>query len=114
MLTVGREAAIEVQVCLYKYFQAIINITCEGTRVWCWATHCYSLILFQDLLVSTTLSPGLPLPLSLFLINSINCMLLLLVKITVIMLKGPYSTTGGLKGRMVFWSLIFGERRLVV
>lgn len=26
MLTVGREAAIEVQVCLYKYFQAIINM----------------------------------------------------------------------------------------
>lgn len=25
-LTVGREAAIEVQVCLYKYFQAIINV----------------------------------------------------------------------------------------
>jgi hypothetical protein len=25
-LAVGREAAIEVQVCLYKYFQAIINV----------------------------------------------------------------------------------------
>ncbi|KAF5939335.1 hypothetical protein HYC85_023594 [Camellia sinensis] len=45
MLTVGREAAIEVQ--------SLVRVleSCAGN------TPCYSLILFQDLLVSTTLSP---------------------------------------------------------
>ncbi|KAJ4829257.1 Vacuolar fusion protein CCZ1 A, partial [Turnera subulata] len=45
MLTVGREAAIEVQ--------SLVRVveSCAGTMA------CYSLILFQDLLVSTTLSP---------------------------------------------------------
>ncbi|KAL5760837.1 hypothetical protein ACOSP7_019327 [Xanthoceras sorbifolium] len=45
MLTVGREAAIEVQ--------SLVRVleSCVGN------THCHSLILFQDLLVSTTLSP---------------------------------------------------------
>ncbi|CAI0387259.1 unnamed protein product [Linum tenue] len=45
MLTVGREAAIEVQ-SLVKVLECS-----AGT------TSCYSLVLFQDLLVSTTLSP---------------------------------------------------------
>ncbi|XP_062171934.1 vacuolar fusion protein CCZ1 homolog B-like isoform X2 [Alnus glutinosa] len=45
MLTVSREAAIEVQ-SLVKVLES-----CAGN------TPCYSLILFQDLLVSTTLSP---------------------------------------------------------
>ncbi|XP_065877900.1 vacuolar fusion protein CCZ1 homolog B-like isoform X2 [Euphorbia lathyris] len=45
MLTVGREAAIEVQ-SLVRTVES-----CGGT------THCYSLILFQDLLVSSTVSP---------------------------------------------------------
>ncbi|KAB5544887.1 hypothetical protein DKX38_012999 [Salix brachista] len=45
MLTVGREAAIEVQ--------SLVRVLESGAG----ATHCYSLILFQDLLVSTTLSP---------------------------------------------------------
>uniref|UniRef100_A0A5B6ZXC6 CCZ1/INTU/HSP4 first Longin domain-containing protein n=1 Tax=Davidia involucrata TaxID=16924 RepID=A0A5B6ZXC6_DAVIN len=45
MLTVGREAAIEVQ-SLVRVLEA-----CAGN------TPCYSLVLFQDLLVSTTLSP---------------------------------------------------------
>lgn len=45
MLTVGREAAIEVQ-SLVRTLEA-----CAGN------TLCYSMILFQDLLVSTTLSP---------------------------------------------------------
>ncbi|KAK3222157.1 hypothetical protein Dsin_009182 [Dipteronia sinensis] len=45
MLTVGREAAIEVQ------SLARILESCVGN------TQCYSIILFQDLLVSTTLSP---------------------------------------------------------
>ncbi|KAL5553290.1 hypothetical protein UlMin_040691 [Ulmus minor] len=45
MLTVGREAAIEVQ--------SLVRVieSCTGNA------PCYSLILFQDLLVSTTLSP---------------------------------------------------------
>ncbi|PIM98917.1 putative myrosinase precursor [Handroanthus impetiginosus] len=45
MLTVGREAAIEVQ--------SLVRVleSCAGN------TTCYSLTLFQDLLVSTTLSP---------------------------------------------------------
>ncbi|XP_015575029.2 vacuolar fusion protein CCZ1 homolog A isoform X1 [Ricinus communis] len=45
MLTVGREAAIEVQ--------SLVRIleSCAGTA------SCYSLIFFQDLLVSTTVSP---------------------------------------------------------
>uniref|UniRef100_A0A2P2KQ28 CCZ1/INTU/HSP4 first Longin domain-containing protein n=1 Tax=Rhizophora mucronata TaxID=61149 RepID=A0A2P2KQ28_RHIMU len=45
MLTVGREAAIEVQ--------SLVGMleSCAGT------TSCYSMIMFQDLLVSTTLSP---------------------------------------------------------
>ncbi|GLT74002.1 hypothetical protein SLA2020_458240 [Shorea laevis] len=45
MLTVGREAAIEVQT-LVRILES-----CVGNA------HCSSLILFQDLLVSTTLSP---------------------------------------------------------
>lgn len=45
MLTVGREAAIEVQ------SLARVIESCAGNA------PCYSLILFQDLLVSTTLSP---------------------------------------------------------
>lgn len=46
MLTVGREAAIEVQ--------SLVRVleSCAGNTM-----TCYSLILFQDLLVSTTLSP---------------------------------------------------------
>lgn len=46
MLTVGREAAIEVQ--------SLVRLveSCAGN------TQCHSLILFQDLLVSTTLSSG--------------------------------------------------------
>ncbi|KDP37994.1 hypothetical protein JCGZ_04637 [Jatropha curcas] len=45
MLTIGREAAIEVQ--------SLVRVveSCAGT------TPCYSLIFFQDLLVSTTVSP---------------------------------------------------------
>ncbi|KAF5750085.1 F23A5.27 isoform 5 [Tripterygium wilfordii] len=46
MLTVGREAAIEVQ-SLVRTLES-----CAGNM------SCYSLILFQDLLVSTTLPPG--------------------------------------------------------
>ncbi|KAJ7954378.1 Vacuolar fusion CCZ1-like protein [Quillaja saponaria] len=45
MLTIGREAAIEVQ-SLVRMLES-----CAGN------SSCYSLILFQDLLVSTTLSP---------------------------------------------------------
>ncbi|XP_021911562.1 vacuolar fusion protein CCZ1 homolog A-like isoform X1 [Carica papaya] len=45
MLTVGREAAIEIQL-LVRLLES-----CAGSM------PCYSLILFQDLLVSTTLSP---------------------------------------------------------
>nr|XP_016497745.1 PREDICTED: vacuolar fusion protein CCZ1 homolog isoform X1 [Nicotiana tabacum] len=45
MLTIGREAALEVQ--------SLVRVleSCAG------CTQCYSLIMFQDLLVSTTLSP---------------------------------------------------------
>ncbi|CAK7326837.1 unnamed protein product [Dovyalis caffra] len=46
MLTVGREAAIEVQ--------SLARVLESGAGA---TTPCYSLILFQDLLVSTTLSP---------------------------------------------------------
>ncbi|XP_010278428.1 PREDICTED: uncharacterized protein LOC104612630 isoform X2 [Nelumbo nucifera] len=46
MLTVGREAAIEVQSLV-----RILESACPGN------TACNSLVLFQDLLVSTTLSP---------------------------------------------------------
>ncbi|KAJ6988283.1 hypothetical protein NC653_021266 [Populus alba x Populus x berolinensis] len=64
MLTVGREAAIEVQIqgsrgdkCLAHVDvhtqQSLVRVLESGAG----ATHCYSLILFQDLLVSTTLSP---------------------------------------------------------
>ncbi|XP_058182535.1 vacuolar fusion protein CCZ1 homolog B-like isoform X1 [Rhododendron vialii] len=45
MLTIGREAAIEVQSLVRQIESSASN------------TPCYSLILFQDLLVSTTLSP---------------------------------------------------------
>ncbi|KAL6552166.1 Vacuolar fusion protein CCZ1 A [Orobanche gracilis] len=45
MLTVGREAAIEVQ--------SLVNLI-ESCAM---DTHCYSLTMFQDLLVSTNLSP---------------------------------------------------------
>ncbi|KAK6150410.1 hypothetical protein DH2020_015342 [Rehmannia glutinosa] len=45
MLTVGREAAIEVQSLV-----RVLESCAENT-------HCYSLIMFQDLLVSTNLSP---------------------------------------------------------
>ncbi|XP_060191550.1 vacuolar fusion protein CCZ1 homolog B-like isoform X1 [Lycium barbarum] len=46
MLTIGREAALEVQ--------SLVRVleTCAG------CTQSYSLIMFQDLLVSTTLAPG--------------------------------------------------------
>eukprot|EP00268_Persea_americana_P016834 TRINITY_DN17_c4_g1_i1.p1 TRINITY_DN17_c4_g1~~TRINITY_DN17_c4_g1_i1.p1 ORF type:complete len:517 (+),score=94.63 TRINITY_DN17_c4_g1_i1:184-1734(+) len=46
MLTIGREAAIEVQSLV-----RVLESSCSGN------TPCNSLILFQDLLVSTTLSP---------------------------------------------------------
>ncbi|XP_042502503.1 vacuolar fusion protein CCZ1 homolog B-like isoform X2 [Macadamia integrifolia] len=46
MLTVGREAAIEVQSLV-----RVVESACAGN------TACNSLVLFQDLLVSTTLSP---------------------------------------------------------
>ncbi|XP_010649909.1 vacuolar fusion protein CCZ1 homolog B isoform X3 [Vitis vinifera] len=46
MLTVGREAALEVQQSLVRVLES-----CAGNA------PCYSLVLFQDLLVSTTLSP---------------------------------------------------------
>ncbi|XP_058732492.1 vacuolar fusion protein CCZ1 homolog B-like isoform X1 [Vicia villosa] len=45
MLTITREAAIEVQSLVRAFESSAVN------------TPCYSLILFQDLLVSTTLSP---------------------------------------------------------
>lgn len=45
MLTVGREAAIEVQ--------SLVRVP----ESWAGITHCHSLVLFQDLLVSSTLSP---------------------------------------------------------